>query len=448
MKAKRKLFGTDGIRGIANKYPLTPEMVQKIGIAYGVYLNAKFPDERHTVVIGKDTRLSSDMIKSAFISGLTATGVDVIDVGTVPTPAISYFVREGNLSGGVMVSASHNPYEYNGLKFFTREGKKFSEVEEGGLELVVFNKYELPKALPENIGRVFDGENLVESYEKHLESAGRYLAGLKIGIDCANGATFQIAPQVFRSLGARVFVFNAEPDGKNINEGCGALHPEFIAQKVRDLNLHMGFAFDGDGDRCIAVDENGNIVDGDKLIAILAAHYAQKSKEVVATVMSNMGLEVFLKEMGLNLHRTPVGDRFVAEKMDEVGALVGGEQSGHVIIKEFSETGDGILTAILIASIAKSVKKPLSQLASMVKTFPQKLKNIRVKEKPPLEKLEKLQNAIKEAEEKLAGKGRVLVRYSGTEPVLRIMVEAEDENLIDVIIEDLQKAVKEEGIAL
>ena len=447
MKAKRKLFGTDGIRGIANRYPLTPEMVQKIGIAYGVYLNAKFPNEKHTVVIGKDTRLSSDMIKSAFISGLTATGVDVIDVGVVPTPAISYFVKEGNLSGGVMVSASHNPYEYNGLKFFTREGKKFSEVEEGGLELVVFNKYELPKASPENIGRVFDGENLVESYEKHLESAGRYLAGLKIGIDCANGATFQIAPQVFKSLGARVFVFNAEPDGKNINDECGALYPEFIAQKVRDLNLHMGFAFDGDGDRCIAVDEEGNILNGDKLIAILAAHYAQKSKEVVATVMSNMGLEMFLREMGLKLHRTPVGDRFVAEKMDEVGALVGGEQSGHVIIKEFNETGDGILTAILIASITKSVKKPLSQLASMVKTFPQKLKNVRVKEKPPLEKLEKLQKAIEEAEEKLADKGRVLVRYSGTEPVLRIMVEAEDERLIDVIIENLEKAVKEEGIA-
>ncbi|SMP04911.1 phosphoglucosamine mutase [Desulfurobacterium pacificum] len=442
----RKLFGTDGIRGIANKFPLTPEMVQKIGVSYGVYLNAKFPDRKHTVVVGCDTRISSDMIKAALVSGLTSTGVDVVDVGVVPTPAISYFIREGNFSGGVVVSASHNPYQYNGLKFFNGEGKKFSEAEEGGLELVVFNKYELPKASPEDIGRVFDGENLVESYEKFLESAGRYLAGLKIGIDCANGATFRIAPHVFKALGAKVFVFNAEPDGKNINENCGALHPEFIAEKVKSLSLDVGFAFDGDGDRCIAVDEQGTVIDGDRIIAILAAHFSKESQNVVATVMSNMGLEKFLEEMGMKLYRTPVGDRFVSEKMEEVGAVVGGEQSGHVIIRKFGVTGDGILTAVILASIVKSLKKRMSEIASLIKTYPQKLVDVKVKEKPPIEKLEKVQEALKRAEDILSGRGRVLVRYSGTEPLLRIMVEAESEGLIDEIIEILREAVVSEGI--
>ena len=446
MKVKRKLFGTDGIRGIANRYPLTPEMVQKIGLAYGTYLNAKFPDKKHTVVVGKDTRLSSDMIKSAFIGGLTATGVDIVDVGVVPTPAISFFVEKGEFSGGVMISASHNPYEYNGLKFFNREGEKFSEAEEGGLELVIFNKYELPRANPDEIGRVFDGYNLIEMYKKHLESAGRYLAGLKIGIDCANGATFQIAPDVFNALGAKVFTFNAEPDGKNINDGCGALHPEFIAQKVRELHLHMGFAYDGDGDRCIAVDEEGNVIDGDKLIGILAAHFSDKSKEVVATVMSNLGLEKFLEGMGMNLHRTPVGDRFVAEKMKEVGAVVGGEQSGHIIVREFGKTGDGILTSVLIASIVKSLKKPMSEIFKGIDTFPQKLENVRVKEKPPLESLENLQKAKEEVERELSGRGRIVIRYSGTEPVLRVMVEAESEELIDRVIKKIVEAVKEDGI--
>jgi len=386
------------------------------------------------------------MIKTAFISGLTSTGVDVIDVDVIPTPAISFFIKKGNFSGGVMVSASHNPYEYNGLKFFNREGRKFSELEEASLELVIFNKYELPKASFENIGRIFSGKNLVEMYERFLESAGRYLAGLKIGIDCANGATFKIAPSVFKSLGARVFVFNAEPDGKNINENCGATSPEGLALKVKELNLDIGFAYDGDGDRCIAIDEKGNIVDGDEILAIFAAHYINRNKVVVSTVMSNMGLEVFLKDFGIELIRTDVGDRFVSEKMIETGALVGGEQSGHIILRDFAETGDGILTSIVLASIVKSTRKPLSELSSLMKKFPQKLKNLRVKEKKPLENLSKLQEVLKEVEEKFSGKGRVLVRYSGTEPLLRIMVEAEDEKLIDEVILVIEEAVKEEGI--
>ena len=446
MKTKRKLFGTDGIRGVANKYPLTPEVVQKIGLSYGVYLNAKYPEKRHAVVVGQDTRLSSDMIKSALISGLNSAGVDVIDAGVVPTPAVSYLIKQGDFSGGVMVSASHNPYYDNGLKFFNHLGKKFSEAEEGGLELVVFNKYELPRANPDEIGRVFEGENLVESYKKHLESAGRYLAGLKIGLDCANGATYKIAPEVFNALGAKVFTFNAEPDGKNINDGCGALHPEKLAKKVVELGLHLGFAYDGDGDRCVAVNEKGEIIDGDQLIALLALHYGDKSREVVSTVMSNAGLEKFLKEKGFRLHRTPVGDRFVAEKMDEVGAVVGGEQSGHLIVKEFSETGDGILTSVLVASIVKSLRKPASEVLNLFKPFPQKLRNLRVKEKPPIESLKKLQETIKWGEELLGDRGRILVRYSGTEPLIRLMVEAEEEGLIDEILNALEDAVRREGI--
>ncbi|WP_457680955.1 phosphoglucosamine mutase [Thermovibrio sp.] len=447
MKVKKRLFGTDGIRGIANRFPLTPEMVQRIGLSYGVYLNSKFPGEKHAVVVGKDTRLSSDMIKSAFISGLTSAGVDVVDAGTIPTAGVSFLVREGGFSGGVMVSASHNPYEYNGLKFFNKEGKKFSEAEEGGLELVVFNKYELPKAEPSQIGRVFDGYNLVESYKKFLEGASRYLAGLKVGLDCANGATFQIAPEVFSSLGAKVFVFNAEPDGKNINEGCGALYPQFLERKVKELSLHVGFAYDGDGDRCVVVDETGRVVDGDRLIGLLAAHYSDRCKEVVATVMSNLGLEAYLERLGLKLHRTSVGDRFVSEKMEEVGALVGGEQSGHIILREFLPTGDGILTSLIVASILKSLRKPLSEVVSQIELFPQKLKNLKVKDKPPLESLENLQKALKEVEELLKDKGRVLVRYSGTEPLLRIMVEAKEPSLVDRVIEILERAVKEDGIA-
>jgi len=446
VKVKRRLFGTDGIRGISNKYPLTPEMVQRIGIAYGTYLNSKYPGKRHTVVVGKDTRLSSDMIKCALISGLNSVGVDVIDVGVVPTPAISYFVREGNLSGGIMVSASHNPYFYNGLKFFNSWGKKFSEAEEGALELVVFNKFELPKAKDNEIGRVFEGYNLVEKYMKFLESASRYLAGFKVGLDCANGAPFKVAPEVFSSLGAKVFAFNTEPDGININEGCGALYPEGLAQKVRELSLDLGFAYDGDGDRCVAVDERGQVVDGDKLIALLALHYAPKSKEVVATVMSNLGLELYLKNLGLNLHRTPVGDRFVSEKMDQVGALVGGEQSGHIVLKEFLPTGDGILTSVIVASIVKSLKKPLSEILKEIKLFPQKLENLKVKEKPPIDSLFHLQRAIKEAQELLGERGRILVRYSGTEPLLRVMVEAQNEEEIEKVISLIKEAVKREGI--
>ncbi|SNR66690.1 phosphoglucosamine mutase [Desulfurobacterium atlanticum] len=442
---KKKLFGTDGIRAIANEFPLTPEMSQKIGISAGCYLKAKYPETKHTVVIGKDTRLSSDMIVTALISGLLSTGVDVVYLGTTTTPSISYMVKNHSLSMGIMVSASHNPPEYNGIKFFNNLGKKFSDMEEASLELVIFNKYELPKAASLEIGQVFDGRGYLETYIKFLEESGVYLAGLRIAIDCANGAAFMIAPEVFRSLGAKVFVYNAEPDGFNINDNCGATYPEFISKKVQEIRADIGFAFDGDADRCIAVDENGNVVDGDQIIALLSDFYGN-GKPVVATVMSNLGLENYIKSKGVDFYRTSVGDRNVAEKMDEVGALIGGEQSGHIIYKKEMETGDGVLTAVLLASILKKSGKPFSELVSLFKKYPQKLVNLRVSEKKPIESLKYVKEAISRGNEILENNGRVLVRYSGTEPKVRIMVEAENEELIEKVINIIAEAFEKEGI--
>ncbi|WP_456397525.1 phosphoglucosamine mutase [Desulfurobacterium sp.] len=443
--AKKKLFGTDGIRGVANEFPLTCEMTQKIGIAAGCYLKAKYPDKKHTVVIGKDTRASSDMIISALISGLTAAGIDVTYLGTTTTPSISYMVKNFSLSMGIVVSASHNPAEYNGIKFFNREGKKFSEMEEASLELVIFNKYELPKASPLEIGRIFDGRGLLESYAKFLEEAGTYLAGLRIALDCANGAAYMIAPEVFKALGAKVFTYNAEPDGLNINRNCGATHPEFLAEKVKEIKADVGFAFDGDADRCVAIDEKGNIIDGDEIIALLSDYFGE-SEPVVATVMSNLGLEKYIKSKGIEFYRTPVGDRHVSEKMEEVGAIVGGEQSGHIIIKRFMETGDGVLTAILLASILKKSGKTFSELTNVFQKYPQKLVNLRIKEKKPIEKLEEVKKAIADAELILEDRGRVLVRYSGTEPLIRIMVEAENEDTIEKVISIITDAFRREDV--
>ncbi len=443
---KRKLFGTDGIRGIANRYPLTPEMVQRIGLALGAYLKAKY-EGRLTVVVGGDTRISTGMIKSSLVSGLTASGVDVVDVGVAPTPAISYLILKNGFTCGVVVSASHNPFNDNGIKFFNHKGEKFSEVEEGSLELVIFNKYELPRETGEKIGRIYDGRGILENYKKFVEGAGRYLAGLKIGIDCANGALSKIAPEVFNSLGAKVFTFFAEPDGVNINRNCGALYPEVIAEKVKELSLDLGFSFDGDGDRCIAVDEKGNVVDGDKILAIFSENFELKNKKVVATVMSNLGLEEFLKKRGIELVRTSVGDRFVSEKMEEVGAEVGGEKSGHVIVRKFLPTGDGLLTAILLASLVKEFNKPLSEFAKDYREYPQKLVNVKVKEKPPLSSLKELEKAKEVAQSLLGEEGRIVVRYSGTEPLLRLMVEAKTEELCEKAIGILKEGVLKEGIA-
>jgi len=445
MKApKRKLFGTDGIRGVVNRFPLTPEMVQKIGMATGYYLKAKFPERRPTVIVGMDTRNSSPMICTALISGLTSVGVDVIDLGITTTPSVSFAVKESDALMGIVVSASHNPFQYNGLKYFGTNGKKFSELEEASLELVIFNKYELPKSSPEEVGRLFNGENLKLDYVRMIEEAGKRLSGLRVALDCGNGATYLLAPKIFRDLGAEVFEFGTEPDGFNINRECGATNPEFLSEKVMETKADIGFSYDGDGDRCIAVDERGNIVDGDQIIALLASHF--REKRVVATVMSNIGLELFLRSRGIELLRVPVGDRNVSEKMDEVGSTIGGEQSGHVIVKSFMETGDGILTSILVSSIVRESGKRLSELVSEMRKYPQKLKSLKVKEKKEIERLKRVKRSVEEAEKLLGDRGRVLLRYSGTEPVIRIMVESEDEKLIDRAMEGIIKALEEEGL--
>ena len=440
---KRKLFGTDGIRGIANEFPLTPEMVQKIGIATGHYLKAKFPEKRHAVIVGKDTRNSSDMIASSLIGGLTSVGIDVIDVGITTTPSISFIVKDTSASSGIMVSASHNPFQYNGLKFFNSEGRKLSELEEASLELVIFNKFELPKVKPKEIGRVFDGSRLIDSYVKFITKSAYSLSGLKIAIDCSNGATFQLAPSIFKNLEAETFVFEAEPDGFNINKDCGATNPDFISEKVLESKADMGFAYDGDGDRCIAVDEKGNIIDGDNILAIFAKYF--REKKVVATIMSNMGLELSLASKGIKLIRTSVGDRNVFEKMEEIGSRIGGEQSGHVILRDFLDTGDGILTSVVLASIVKETGIRLSELAKLEK-FPQKIKNLKVTEKRDIKTLKKVQNSLDEANKLLKDEGRIVIRYSGTEPLVRIMVEARDETLMEKVIAKIVKAFRDEGL--
>ncbi len=440
----KKLFGTDGIRGIANDYPLTPEMVQRIGMAYGTYLKAKGKNEK--VVIGKDTRLSSDMISSSFASGLNAVGINVVNVGVTTTPSISFLVRRFKFSGGVMISASHNPCQYNGLKFFNDDGKKFSEIQELSLEAVIFTKYDIPRALPEKIGTQNNSCSLIDTYEKFIESCGTYLSGMRIAIDCANGSASSIAPKVFSDLGANIYSFNDKPNGRNINENCGAISTDFISQKVRELNADIGFAYDGDADRCIAIDENGRVIDGDMLIAALAVNYSDKSKTVVSTIMSNLGLELFLNSVGLNLIRTPVGDRQVSEEMNRQNAVVGGEQSGHIIVRQFMETGDGILTSVLISSIVKKANKPVSKVVNLFKPFPQKVKSFKVKVKKPIENLKEVGNAIYRSNEMLKGKGRLVVRYSGTEPLVRLMVEAESAEIIDRIIGEIHGAFLREGI--
>ncbi len=442
---KKRLFGTDGIRAEANKYPLTAEMVQRIAVAYGNYLRAKQPDKKHTVLIGRDPRISSDMLFTAFASGLMSTGVDVIDAGVIPTSAASFLAKRFGLSGAVEITASHNPPEYNGIKFFDSQGKKFSKLQESSLELVIFNKFEMPRADSTSVGRLSDGRALVEAYKKFLESQGDYLSGLKIALDCANGAASYIAPEIFSALGAKVITFNSEPDGLNVNRG-GATEAEFLSQKVVEEGADIGFCFDGDADRCVVIDETGKIYDGDDILALFSSNLPVGSK-VVATVMSNFGLEKFLSSLGIELVRTDVGDRNVSEKLDEIGALVGGEQSGHIILKDKMETGDGILTALTVATLLKRLGKPASSVFPKFKRYPQILKNIKVKEKKPLSLLSHLQDAVEKANRMLSGRGRVLVRYSGTEPLIRLMAEAESDELAQQALSILEKAVFEEGIA-
>ncbi|OFW62586.1 MAG: phosphoglucosamine mutase [Actinobacteria bacterium RBG_19FT_COMBO_36_27] len=444
-----KLFGTDGIRGVANEYPITPDMVLQIGQATAHILKRKKHCSR--IVIGKDTRLSGYMIESSLLSGICSMGTDVILVGPVPTPGIAFLTINLDADAGIVISASHNPYKDNGIKIFSKNGYKLSDEEEMQIEELVLSR-KLPTLLTdsENLGRVSREEDasgryivfLKNSFPKNLD-----LEGMKIVLDCANGATYKVAPTLFKEMRAEVIALNVSPNGCNINLDCGALYPETLAKKVVETGSNIGLAFDGDGDRLIAVDEKGNIINGDRMIAICAKRLKDenmlKNNTVVTTVMSNLGLSLAFKEMGIKNIATKVGDRYVLEEMIKNDCILGGEDSGHIIFKEYHTTGDGILTALQLLSVMKKEKKSLFELSKIMKTFPQVLINVKVKRKAPLEEIPELKSVISEVEKELADKGRVLVRYSGTQSICRVMLEGPDKDETERLAAKIAEVVKE-----
>jgi len=439
----QRLFGTDGLRGQGNVFPMTPEIALRLGLAAGQYF--RNGSGRHRVVIGKDTRLSGYVFETALTSGLCANGMDVFLVGPLPTPAISFLTRNMRADLGVVISASHNPFMDNGIKFFDRDGFKLpDEVEDEISALVMDQHTEWNYPAPQHIGRahrINDARGRYIVYLKNSFSPKLTLDGMTIVLDCANGAAYGVAPEVLEELGARVIRVGTEPDGLNINEYCGSLHPEVISHIVKEQGADMGIALDGDADRLIVCDEKGRILDGDQIMALSALELMEKDRLpgrlLVATVMSNMALELFMREHGGHLLRTAVGDRYVVEAMRREGAVLGGEQSGHLIFMDHSTTGDGLLAALQLLRIMCEKRKPLSELAGLLEPFPQVLKNVRVQRKVPFEQVPEVQGAVRKAEEALTGKGRVLLRYSGTESVCRVMVEGPDLRLVECCTDDL-----------
>lgn len=444
----RRLFGTDGVRGIANEYPMTAEMAMQIGRAIAVL--CKNGNHRHKIIIGKDTRISGYMFETSLSSGICSMGVDIMLVGPLPTPAISFITQSMRADAGIVISASHNPYQDNGIKIFSRDGFKLpDEIEEKIEELVFAASMDSLRPRPDSIGKAFRIDDASGRYIQHLKNTfpqEMTLDGLKIVVDCANGAAYKVAPIVFEELGANVISTGIEPDGININRDVGALHPEHISELVKKHKADIGIALDGDADRVIICDENGQIVDGDQIMAINSIDMSKNGKlkknTVVATVMSNMGLELFLKEKGIKLVRTQVGDRYVVEHMRNNGLNFGGEQSGHIIFMDYLTTGDGILAALQTLSVMKKENKPLSELGKIIKKFPQVLINFKVKEKKDLSQIPEVSKAIKRAEKILKGRGRVLVRYSGTELKARVMVEGEDKVKIEKIANEISELIK------
>jgi phosphoglucosamine mutase len=444
-----KLFGTDGIRGVANQYPITPDMTMQVGQATAYIL--KKEGHRSRIVIGKDTRLSGYMIESALVSGICSMGSDVILVGPVPTPGIAFLTTNLDADAGIVISASHNPYQDNGIKIFSKKGYKLTDEEEQSIENLIFSK-KLPTLLTdaENLGRAFREEDASGRYIvflKHSFPRDLDLEDIKIVLDCANGATYKVAPTLFGEMRAEVISLNVNPDGQNINLDCGALYPEGLSKAVVENKADIGLAFDGDGDRLIAVDEKGNIVNGDKIIAICANKLKEEgileNNTVVTTVMSNLGLSVAFKEMDIRHITTKVGDRYVLEEMLKNGSIIGGEDSGHVIFKEYHTTGDGILTALQLLSVIKKENKALSKLAEIMRTFPQILINVKVKRKAPLEEIPELKSIISKVEKELGDQGRVLVRYSGTQPVCRVMLEGPTKSETEKLAKEIAKVVED-----
>lgn len=443
-----KLFGTDGIRGTANEYPMTSEMAVKIGMAVASIF--KGTNERSKIIIGKDTRISGDMLEHAIASGICAMGVDVHLAGILPTPGIAFLTASTAANAGIVISASHNPFYDNGIKIFNKEGYKLSDEKEADIERLVLNENleQVVKAVRDT-GRNYtmaDSEKIYSNFLKQAVPENNYFKGLKIIMDCSNGATFRVAPELFTELGADVEPLFVRPDGKNINDNCGSQHPEVLLKNVVGKGADIGLAFDGDGDRLVAVDEKGGMVTGDQIIAVCGKYLKQqgrlKGNQVVSTVMSNLGLGLALRNMGIMHAVAEVGDRNVVEKMISSGACLGGEDSGHMIFLDYHTTGDGILTALRLIEIMKSESKPLSELCQVMTVFPQVLINVEVGHKPDLETVPEIRDAVKSVEHRLGNEGRVLVRYSGTEPLCRVMVEGPTFDKTDKYCRELADVVK------
>ena len=441
----RKYFGTDGIRGIAGE-SLTADLSFKVGKALGKLLTEE--KEHPKVVIGRDTRISCDMIEHALTAGLTSTGVNVMTVGTIPTPAIAYLTKTIETDSGIMISASHNPYQDNGIKIFGPDGFKLTDEQELEIESLIDNSEQIKNASFEKIGKVYGGNELTQKYIQHIkQSISGDLSEIKIALDCANGATTGVAPFIFGDLEADIETIGCQPNGVNINDNVGSTKIETISEFVKENNVDVGFAFDGDGDRVLAVDANGNIVDGDKIMFILAKHLKEhgelKDNMVVSTVMSNIGFYKAIEENGLQSVKTAVGDRYVVEEMRKNDYSLGGEQSGHIVLMNYATTGDGILTAVKLANIIKTSGKSLEELASEVSIYPQKLVNIKVVDKKTAMEDSEILAECEKVEKELEGNGRILLRASGTENLIRVMVEASSDELTDKYCEQVAKIVRE-----
>ncbi|MCI0431758.1 MAG: phosphoglucosamine mutase [Rhodospirillales bacterium] len=442
----RKLFGTDGIRGTANREPVTAETALKLAMAAGAHFTRG--NHRHRVIIGKDTRLSGYMLEPALTAGFVAMGMDVTLVGPLPTPAIAMLTRSLRADLGVVISASHNPFEDNGIKLFGPDGYKLSDAAEAEIERRMVRQ--APLAEPAELGRarrLDDAQGRYIEFVKSTFPKGMRLDGRKVVIDCAHGAAYKVAPIVLWELGAEVVQIGVQPDGFNVNRGCGATAPAAMQQAVREAGADFGIALDGDADRVIAVDERGELLDGDQLMGLVARSWREADRlnggAVVATVMSNLGLERYLKGMSLDLLRTPVGDRYVVERMRKTGCNVGGEQSGHIILSDYTTTGDGLIAALQVLAVIVRSGRPASEAGRPFQPLPQLLKNVRAApDRAPLEAAA-VRNAIRDGEARLGAGGRLLIRRSGTEPVIRIMAEGEDPELVGVVVEAIAEAIAE-----
>lgn len=437
----KEFFGTDGVRGRANSYPMRADTVLKIGMAAGALYRRG--NHRHRVVIGKDTRLSGYMVEQALTAGFLSTGMDVFLFGPVPTPAVAMLTRSMRADLGVMLSASHNPYHDNGIKIFGPDGYKLSDDQENEIQKLVLASETIPLAASEHIGRAKRIEDAQARYIEFVKSSfpkELTLDGLRIVIDCANGASYQVAPTALWELGAEVIPVGVEPNGFNINDECGSTHPQKVAAQVRKMRADIGISLDGDADRCILVDENGNVIDGDQVMALIATSWHKqgllRGDGLVATIMSNLGLERLMASHKLSLERTRVGDRYVVERMRSGGFNVGGEQSGHVVLSDFNTTGDGLIAALQVLAVLVQNGGSVSEICRMFDPVPQVLKNVRYGAGTPLEQ-DPVKKAIAEAQEKLGNSGRLVIRKSGTEPLIRVMAEGDNADLVTAVVDDI-----------